>query len=79
MHQKTKTTNKLLALLLALVMLLSIIPAASLTSFASSGLLWKRVWYFNREYTIIEDNSNGYNSGYVTLLPTEYIALSAFD
>ena len=35
MHQKAKTTNKLTALLLALVMLLGMLPAVSLTAYAT--------------------------------------------
>ena len=75
----------LFAIMMIAVMLSVLVLSASADNSQTAvgqtnhGLLWKKVWYFNREYTIIEDCSNGYNSGYVTLLPTEYIALSAFD
>ena len=75
----TKYVKRPVSFLLAILMVVGIFTAMPITANAASGLLWQRVWYFNREYTIIEDHSNGYNSGYVTLLPTEYIALSPFD
>ena len=74
-----KMFKRSVSILLSIIMIVSVFTIIPFTADAASGLLWKRVWYFNREYTIIEDNSNGYNSGYVTLLPTEYIALSPFE
>ena len=59
--------------------MLSLMPTMGLTAHADSNLLYKKVWFFNREYTVIEDHSNGNNSGYVTLLPTSNLAYSPFD
>lgn len=76
---KRKTKAKALSWLLSLALVLSLMPTMGLTAHADSDLLYKKVWFFNREYTVIEDHSNGNNSGYVTLLPTSNLAYSPFD
>lgn len=75
-----KKIKRPVSILLSLMMVVSLFTALPpTTASASSGLLYSKVWFFNREYTVIEDNSNGNNSGYVTLLPTSNLAYSQFD
>ena len=75
-----KKIKRPVSLLLSLMMVVGIFTALPITANATiNGLLYSKVWFFNREYTVIEDHSSGYNSGYVTLLPTRNLAYSQFD
>ena len=76
----TKKVKRPVSLLLSLLMVVSLFTIVPITANATiNGLLYSKVWFFNREYTVIEDHSSGYNSGYVTLLPTRNLAYSQFD
>ena len=75
----TQKIKRSVSLLLAFMMVVGIFTAMPITASADSGLLYKKVWYFNREYTVITEQPTGFEVVYLQPSGTTAVTATAAE